>query len=54
MPYDDSTSPDIIRDKFGVSKAAFKRALGHLLKEGKIEQRDGWTFLLEEKESQKK
>lgn len=51
MPYDDSTSPDIIRDKFGVSKAAFKRALGHLLKEGKIEQRDGWTFLLEEKES---
>ena len=54
MPYDDSTSPDIIRDKFGVSKAAFKRALGHLLKEGKTEQRDGWTFLLEEKESQKK
>ncbi|MBQ1504069.1 MAG: hypothetical protein IIZ49_01630, partial [Oscillospiraceae bacterium] len=54
MPYDDSTSPDIIRDKFGVSKAAFKRALGHLLKEGKIEQRDGWTLLLEEKESQKK
>ena len=53
MPYDDSTSPDIIRDKFGVSKAAFKRALGHLLKEGKIEQRDGWTFLLEEKESEK-
>lgn len=56
MPYDDSTSPDIIRDKFGVSKAAFKRALGHLLKEGKVEQRDGWTFLKAdgEKESQKK
>lgn len=48
MPYDDSTSPEIIRDKFGVSKAAFKRALGHLLKEGKVEQRDGWTFLLAE------
>ncbi|MBR1553534.1 MAG: RNA-binding protein [Schwartzia sp.] len=46
MPYTDATSPEIIRDKFGVSKAAFKRALGHLLKEGKIEQRDGWTFLL--------
>lgn len=45
MPYSDATSPEIIRDKFGVSKAAFKRALGHLLKEGKIEQRDGWTFL---------
>ena len=47
MPYSDATSPEIIRDKFGVSKAAFKRALGHLLKEGKIEQRDGWTFLRE-------
>lgn len=45
MPYTDATSPEIIRDKFGVSKAAFKRALGHLLKEGKIEQRDGWTWL---------
>ena len=59
MPYSDATSPEIIRDKFGVSKAAFKRALGHLLKEGKIEQRDGWTFLVgigEEKldDSQKK
>ena len=46
MPYSDATSPEIIRDKFGISKAAFKRALGHLLKEGKIEQRDGWTWLL--------
>ncbi len=49
MPYTDATSPEIIRDKFGVSKAAFKRALGHLLKEGEIEQRDGWTFLLDKK-----
>ena len=45
MPYSDATSPEIIRDKFGVSKAAFKRALGRLLKGGKIEQRDGWTYL---------
>ena len=45
MPYSDATSPEIIRDKFGVSKASFKRALGRLLKEGKIEQRDGWTYL---------
>ena len=45
MPYSDATSPEIIRDKFGISKAAFKRALGRLLKEGKIEQRDGWTYL---------
>ena len=49
MPYSDDTSPEVIRDKFGVSKAAFKRALGRLLKEGKIEQRDGWTYLLGEK-----
>ena len=47
MPYSDATSPEIIRDKFGISKAAFKRALGHLLKEGKIEQQDGWTFFRE-------
>ncbi|HCB92353.1 MAG TPA: RNA-binding protein [Selenomonas sp.] len=47
MPYGDSTAPDIIRDKFKISKAAFKRALGHLLKQGKIEERDGWTYLKE-------
>ena len=47
MPYSDKTAPEIIRDKFQISKAAFKRALGHLLKENKIEERDGWTYLLE-------
>lgn len=45
MPYSDETSPDVIRDKFHISKAAFKRALGHLMKEGRIEARDGWTYL---------
>lgn len=45
IPYGDSTAPDMIRDKFGISKAAFKRALGHLLKQGRIEERDGWTYL---------
>ena len=45
MPYSDKTSPEVIRDKFGISKAAFKRALGHLLKEGKIEERGDWTYL---------
>ncbi|MCI5566537.1 MAG: S1-like domain-containing RNA-binding protein [Veillonellaceae bacterium] len=44
MPYSDRTSPDVIRDKFQISKAAFKRALGHLIKEGRIEERDGWTL----------
>lgn len=46
MPYSDATAPNIIKAKFGISKAAFKRALGHLMKEGKIKQEDGWTILL--------
>ena len=46
MPYSDATSPEVIRDKFGISKGAFKRALGHLLKAGRIEERDGWTYLV--------
>lgn len=47
MPYCDSTPLEIIKQKFGISKAAFKRALGHLMKEGKIYQQDGWTYLTE-------
>ena len=31
--------------KIHISKAAFKRALGRLIKEGRILQRDGWTYL---------
>ncbi len=48
MPYTDATSPAVLRDRFGISKAAFKRALGRLMKEGRIRQEDGWTYLLEE------
>ena len=47
MPYSDASTPAVIRDKFQISKAAFKRALGHLLREGRIEERDGWTYLKE-------
>ena len=47
MPYTDATSPEVIQDRFHISKAAFKRALGRLLKERLIEQRDGWTYLSE-------
>lgn len=47
MPYGDGTPTDIIKQKFGLSKAAFKRALGHLMKEGKIYQEDGWTIVKE-------
>ncbi len=46
MPYSDESSAEMIKDKFGISKSAFKRALGHLMKEKKIKQEEGWTYLL--------
>ena len=45
MPYCDTSSPELIKGKFKISKAAFKRALGHLYKDGLIEMKDGWTSL---------
>ena len=36
LPYHDKTSPDLIKAKFGLSKNAFKRAIGHLQKGGKL------------------
>lgn len=33
LPYNDKTDPDTIKAEFEMSKAAFKRACGHLLKE---------------------
>lgn len=36
LPYHDKTSPELIQAKFGLSKSAFKRAIGHLQKNGKI------------------
>lgn len=45
MPYSDDTPPDIIKSVFDISKSAFKRALGRLMKEGKVVQEDGWTSL---------
>lgn len=40
MAYGDKTPPDTIQDVFGLSKAAFKRALGRLLKDKKIEKNE--------------
>lgn len=37
LPYGEKVSPDIVERDFGISKNAFKRALGHLYKEGKID-----------------
>ena len=36
LPFNDKVSPDVIKKEFSLSKNAFKRAVGHLLKEGKI------------------
>jgi hypothetical protein len=45
IPFSDKSDPEDIRATFQISKAAFKRALGRLMKEGKIEQEDGNTYL---------
>lgn len=36
LPYHDKTDSEIIKDKFNLSKNAFKRAIGRLFKEGRI------------------
>lgn len=37
LPFTDKADPEQIKQEFGMSKAAFKRAVGRLLKEGKVE-----------------
>lgn len=45
MPFTDKSSPEEIDEMFQMSKGAFKRALGTLMREGRIVQQDGWTTL---------
>jgi predicted RNA-binding protein (virulence factor B family) len=47
MPYSDETPADIIAKRFGMSKAAFKRALGKLMKDELVVQKGSWTHLRE-------
>ena len=47
MPYTDKSAPEDIEKRFLISKGAFKRALGRLMKEGKIYQEEGWTYIKE-------
>lgn len=47
IPFTDKSSPELIMAQFGISKAQFKRALGHLLKAKLIKQEDGFTVLLD-------
>lgn len=37
LPFNDRAEPEIIKKEFNLSKNAFKRAIGQLLKEGKVE-----------------
>ena len=46
MPFGDKSSPEEVKEMFNMSKAAFKRALGTLMKARKIKQVDGWTELV--------
>ena len=48
MPYGDKTFPDDIKRIFKMSKSSFKRALGTLMKQGRVYQENGWTYLKEE------
>lgn len=48
IPYSDKSTPEEIQAKFAISKAQFKRALGRLMKEKKIYQKDGVTYLIKE------
>ena len=45
LPFDDKAAPEVIKDKFALSKNAFKRAVGRLMKEGKVEIKDGKIYL---------
>jgi uncharacterized protein len=44
MPYNDKSMPEEIQARFGLSKGAFKRALGKLMKEGRVYQEGSWTY----------
>lgn len=45
IPFTDKSDPESIKNEFNISKAAFKRAMGKLLKEKKVEQKDGYTYI---------
>ncbi|WP_026570196.1 S1 RNA-binding domain-containing protein [Sediminibacillus terrae] len=45
MEFGDKSDAEAIRETFHISKSAFKRALGNLIKENKVYQQDGKTYL---------
>lgn len=48
MPYSDKSEAEDIRKRFSISKGLFKKALGKLMKEGKVIQKDGWTHITDQ------
>lgn len=53
LPFDDHAAPELINQETGLSKAAFKRAVGQLLKNNLVNIEDGRIRLREEKEKRK-
>lgn len=51
MPYGDKSMPEDIKERFNLSKGSFKRALGRLMKENKVYQEEGWTYLKEDNQN---
>lgn len=49
LPFTDKADAELIKKEFGLSKNAFKRAVGHLLKERKIQITDTGIVLTESK-----
>lgn len=50
MPLNDRSRPEAIRETFNMSKSAFKRAVGRLMRERKVMQNEEGTFLSDDKE----
>ena len=46
LPFSDSASPEIVKRELGMSRNAFKRALGHLYKEHRVEILEGSVRVL--------
>ena len=47
MPFNDKSNPDDIKATFGISKGQFKKALGGLMKAGKIKQSPAGSELID-------
>lgn len=49
LPFDDKADPERIREVFGMSKNAFKRAVGHLYRQHRVTLGDGMIELKKER-----